>query len=129
MRTVTLAVVSLLFAIVPAGCSNPDEPAPGTVDFVVSVDGERFVLRLTDAATIQLAEENRLGRNQRFPLGPLRQGHGGFNSPWSWHFDPAETRMVDAAIEQCDGRPSYVEAHRSDFPTYCPWGARVVERR
>jgi hypothetical protein len=126
---VTLAVVSLLSAIVPAGCSNPAEPAPGTVEFVVSVDGERFVLRLTDAATIQLAEENRRGRNNKFPLGPLRQGNGGFNSPWSWHLDPAGTRLVDTAIEVCDGRPSYVEAHRSDFPTYCPWGARVVERR
>ena len=98
-------------------------------DFVVDVAGERFVLRLTDAETIALAEGNRLGRNSRFPLGPLRAGNGGFNAPWTWHLDPSETRLVELAIELCDGRPSYVEEHKSDYPTYCPWGARVVGRR
>jgi hypothetical protein len=37
--------------------------------------------------------------------------------------------MVEAAIEVCDGTPSYVEAHLEDFPTYCPWGGRVVAVR
>jgi hypothetical protein len=110
------------------GCSSPTEPAEVT-DFVVEVAGERFVLRLTDADTIRAAEDNRLGRNSKFPLGPLRAGNGGFNAPWTWHFDPAETRFVDVAMELCDGRPSYVEQHKPDYPSYCPWGARVVERR
>ena len=124
-------VFMLTAALTIAACSssNPNEPAPGAVDFVVSVSGEQFVLRLTHPETIQLAEANRLGRNQKFPLGPLRSGDGGFNAPWSWHFDPEETRMVDLAMELCDGRPSYVEGHRGDYPTYCPWGARVVGRR
>ena len=60
---------------------------------------------------------------------PLRRGDGGFNAPWSWHLDPAETRFVEAAIEVCDGTPSYVEAHLAEFPTYCPWGARIVRER
>jgi hypothetical protein len=128
MVTRVLSVASLVVIVLFAGCSNPTEPADAA-DFVVSVSGERFVLRLTDAATIQLAEDNRLGRNQKFPLGPLRQGNGGFNAPWNWHFDPAETRFVDLAIELCDGRPSYVEEHLGDYPTYCPWGAKVVERK
>ena len=38
-------------------------------------------------------------------------------------------RFVELAIEGCDGRPSYVETHQADYSTYCPWGARVVERR
>lgn len=128
-RHLRFTLGSLLLAGLTAACSNPAEPAPGSVDFIVSVSGERFVLRLTDPATIQLAEDNRLGRNQRFPIGPLRQGNGGFNSPWSWHFDPAETRLVEVAIELCDGRPSYVERNLADYPSYCPWGARVVDRR
>lgn len=119
---------SIPLVVLLAACGGPTEPA-GTADFIVSVSGERFVLRLTDTETIRLAEDNRQGRNQKFPLGPLRPGNGGFNAPWSWHFDPAETRLVDVAIEVCDGRPSYIEQHLAEFPTYCPWGARVVDRK
>lgn len=121
---------SVLFAaMLTATCSNPAEPTPSVADFVVDVDGERFVLRLTDPETIQLAEDNRQGRNRRIPAGPLRAGNGGFNAPWTWHLDPAATRFVDAAVEVCDGRPSYVDTHQGDYPTYCPWAARVISRR
>jgi hypothetical protein len=112
-----------------ASCSGGTDPNPPRADFVVSVAGESFVLRSTNPETIRLATENLEGRNGRFPIGPLRDGDGGFNGPWSWHLDPAETRMVEAAIELCDGTPSYVEAHKADFPSYCPWAARIVARR
>lgn len=125
MRIVAVALALTL----GAGCSSSTAPSPGAADFVVDVAGERFVVRLTDADTIALADANLRGRNSMFPNGPLRNGDGGFNAPWSWHLDPAETRFVEVAIEVCDGRPSYVETHRSDFPRYCPWGARVVGRR
>jgi hypothetical protein len=29
-------------------------------------------------------------------------------------------------MEVCDGRPSYVDAHLDQYPTYCPWNARIV---
>lgn len=119
----------VLLTILAAGCSNPTSPAPSFAEFVVDVSGERFVIRTSDAQTIQLAEDNRLGRNTRFPMGTLRPGNGGFNAPWTWHLEPSSVRFVEVAIELCDGRPSYVETHQSDYPTYCPWGARVVARR
>lgn len=112
-----------------AGCDVPISPSRPVAEFIVSVAGEQFVLRTVDPETIRLAEENMRGLNGRFPAGPLRRGDGGFNAPWSWHLDPARTRFVEAAVGVCDGRPSYVEQHRSDFASYCPWGARVVERR
>lgn len=127
MRLKTLFALLLAASLLPA-CSSPTEPS-SRADFIVSVEGEQFVLRLTDPETIQLAEENLQGRNQKFPNGPLRQGNGGFNAPWTWHLDPAQTRMVDVAIEVCDGRPSYVEAHESEFPRYCPWGAQITGRK
>jgi hypothetical protein len=117
-----LAVLGLL------GCSGT-EPSPGEAEFLVSVVGETFVLRARDPETVRLARENLAGRNQRFPTGPLRRGDGSFNAPWSWHLDPVEVRMTEAAIEICDGRPSYVETHLADYPTYCPWGARIVAER
>jgi hypothetical protein len=121
-------VVMAGLAVFALACSSPTEPAE-VAEFIVDVSGERFVLRLTDPDTIQAAEDNRLGRNSQFPIGPLRAGHGGFNAPWTWHFDPAETRFADLAMEVCDGRPSYVETHKPDYPSYCPWGARVIARR
>jgi hypothetical protein len=123
-RTAALLAAGLTLA----SCSGT-EPDPGPADFVVSVGGETFVLRTGDDETVRLARENLAGGNRRFPIGPLRAGDGGFNAPWSWHLDPAEVRMTEAAIELCDGLPSYVEAHRADFATYCPWAARVVAER
>jgi hypothetical protein len=40
-------------------------------------------------------------------------------------------RMAEAAIEVCDGIPSYVETHLDEFLDvgYCPWSARVVAIR
>lgn len=111
-----------------AACDSETDPSP-FADFVVDVAGERFVVRTSDGETIQLADDNRLGRNNRFPIGTLRPGTGGFNAPWTWHLEPESVRFVEVAIEVCDGRPSYVETHQADYSTYCPWGARVIERR
>ena len=124
----TVRALATLAALGLAACSAT-EPTQVEAEFVVSVLGETFVMRVRDPETIRLAREHLQGRNQRFPVGPLRGGHGGFNAPWSWHFDPAEVRLAEAAIEVCDGTPSYVESHLADFPSYCPWAARIVAER
>jgi hypothetical protein len=122
--------LALAAAFAVFGCSSsPTAPGPEGAEFVVDVAGERFVVRVTDPATIERARQNLQGRNTMFPAGPLRAGNGGFNAPWTWHMDPAQTRFVEVAIEVCDGRPSYVESHQADYPMYCPWGARVVSAR
>jgi hypothetical protein len=120
-------IVLLALSVLLPACS--DDPSEVEAEFVVSVADETFVMRVRDPETIRLAQENIERRNQRFPIGALLRGDGGFNAPWSWHLDPAQVRMTEIAIEVCDGRPSYVEAHLADFPTYCPWGARVIRRR
>lgn len=129
MRRMTLAFVAALAVVAGSGCSSAADPSPASAEFLVAVGEETFVLRTTDAQTIQLARERLRGQNVRFPSGPLLAGDGGFNAPWSWHLDPAETRMVEVAIEVCDGTPSYVDAHRGDFARYCPWGADIVAER
>lgn len=128
-RRVLLAAIALALA-----CSSSDggitPPPPGTAEFVVDVAGERFVLRVADSAAARLARERMLGGNIRFPAGPLRRGDGGFNQPWHWHFVPDRVQMVEGAIEVCDARPSYVEAHIDDFLlSYCPWGAEIISER
>jgi hypothetical protein len=110
-----------------AGCASTPDGA--RADFVVRVESETFMVRVTDPETILAFRAAAAGGRSGFPIGPLRRGDGGFNAPWSWHLDPDETRLTEAAIEVCDGMPSYVQAHLDDFPTYCPWGARIVEER
>ena len=121
-----LAIVVVSTALT-VSCST--EPDPPFGEFVVLVDTESFIARITDPATIVQFREAMAGARSGFPAGPLRPGNGGFNSPWTWHLDPDETRLVEAAIEICDGRPSYVETHQSEFPTYCPWSSRIVAER
>jgi hypothetical protein len=44
--------------------------------------------------------------------------------------DPDNIEFADAAIEVCDGTPSFVESHIDHFvdvvKTYCPWSAKLV---
>jgi len=119
---------ALACLLVGGGC-GATQATDTAAQFVVAVGSEQFVLRVTDAETIRLARERLAGRGTGFPAGPVRRGDGGFNAPWSWHLDPAETRIVEAAIEVCDGTPSYVEAHLDEFASYCPWGAVIVSER
>jgi hypothetical protein len=119
-------LATALVGLLAGGGCGATQATETVADFVVAVGSERFVLRVSDPETIRLARDRLAGRGTGFPAGPVRRGDGGFNAPWSWHLDPAETRIVEAAVEVCDGTPSYLEAHLDDFPTYCPWGASIV---
>jgi hypothetical protein len=123
-------VAAILATVLLSSCASPGAPAsPVQADFLVDVAGERFVLRLTDPEAIRLAQRNQRGETTAFPFGTVKPGDGGFNQPWSWHLDPAGATFVELAMEVCDGRPSYLEAHLDEYPVYCPWGGRIVGRR
>jgi hypothetical protein len=110
-----------------AGCSN-DVADRAYTDFVVAVGDETFVVRAQTPEAIGAGLDLLNGRGQRFPVGRLLEGDGGFNAPWSWHIDPATLTFTEVAIEVCDGTPSYVEAHVEEYARvgYCPWGGRVT---
>jgi hypothetical protein len=124
-----LSGIAIVFIL---GCSSEDPASnlpPGGQYFTVQVVNDSFIMYVTDPDTIRLATLNYQGRSTTFPSGRIERGHGGFNQPWKWHFIPASVRMVEASVEVCDGRPSYVEQHVDDYVAigYCPWGARVVK--
>ncbi len=49
------------------------------------------------------------------------RANGGTNREKApWPLDPAETRLVDVAIEVCDGRPSYFERNQSAIQPTAP---------
>jgi hypothetical protein len=127
-----LVLAAFAFTLALARCDG-DTSADPHRDFVVDVVGERFVMRTTDPDTIQQAVAILNGAENRFPIGPLLRGNGGFNPPWSWHMDPDQVRLTEVAVEVCDGRPSYVEENLDDFLMpgvgYCPWSGRIVGER
>ena len=67
--------------------------------FLVDVNGERFVIYVTDPETIRLALENMKGKNSLFLMGVLARKDSGFNKPWSWHLKPETVRIVGVSIE------------------------------
>jgi hypothetical protein len=96
----------------------------GPEAFRVFVTNPAAIMRL-----IQLRDGARVGSipNGRILRGP---GAGMHNAPHGWHLDPEDIEIVDVAIELCDGSPSYVDAHLSEYVDvigrYCPWGAQLV---
>ena len=125
-------ILSAFVIVVLFGCSveHPAEQFPDGQFFTVRVISDQFVIFVTDSQTIRLATENFHGNNNFFPIGRIARGNGGFNQPWNWHLVPESVRMTAAAIELCDGRPTYVESHLDDYlnaGSYCPWSGKIVK--
>ncbi|MEO8361291.1 MAG: hypothetical protein ABI672_14765 [Vicinamibacteria bacterium] len=130
-----LAFLALLITV-HVGCGTPSD-LDGTALFRVrackgSGSGEIFHIQLSDPRTIAEADAL-VGVGQRkIPVGRLVAGSGGFNAPWSWHMDPSTVTLADAAIEVCDGCPSFVENELpywlNTVKTYCPWSAEILAR-
>lgn len=135
-RRMNARVVSVGLAVVLAACSTPTAPSKdlrgGVLATFRSVN-QTFKVFVTAPATInalyalQRGDASASIPNGRILRGP---GAGSHNAPWSWHLDPADVQMADATMELCDGSPSYVEAHLTEYVEvigrYCPWGATLV---
>ena len=123
--------VAAIVCVFLAACSAATEPDSGRT-FIIEVSGERFRVRTSDDAVITQLEMRRREGVVGVVAGDLVAGDGGFNDGWSWHLDPANIRVPDAAIELCDGRPSMVEDDLTYWletvESFCPWGAKVVGR-
>lgn len=137
MFRVLPAFVLVCLAAVAACSSSPTAPSPdleGGVVATFDVSGTRFNVFVTNPAAIsRLIRIDRGAELGQIPNGRIRRGAGAgsHNAPFSWHLDPEDIEIVDAAIELCDGNPSYVENHVDEFVDvvgrYCPWGAELVD--
>src|SRR5262249_25577286 len=117
-------------------CGSPTSPGglDGGVLATFEVGSERFNVFVTNPTTIDQLFELKNGTSvANIPNGRILKGagQGRHNAPYSWHLDPREIEMAFSAIEVCDGAPSYVQNHLSEYVNvvkrYCPWGARLVE--
>lgn len=115
-----------------AGCdgSPTTEEEDDRDAFLVEVLGERFYVRATSPDAVAALTARQQSGEVSVVLGEVKQGDGGFNAPWSWHLDPASVEVADAAMELCDGRPSFVQKDVArwiaEARVFCPWSARVV---
>lgn len=114
-------IASLPATRIPPGCPGTGQPLPENPDLAggvlvsaVAVD-ESYRVWLTNATGIAQVYDLAWGRPplQRGGLfnGLLRSGpgKGEHNAPWTWHLDPEETGVAEGTIEECQGRPSFVE--------------------
>lgn len=112
-----------------------DVPDSGIIA-IFDVNGEQFRVWVTNEQTIEDILALEAGESDAaIPSGTIHHGPGAFthNVPWSWHLDPEDVEMVEAAIGLCNATLSAVEANVDEFVdiigSYCPWSAQLIEVR
>jgi hypothetical protein len=112
-RTLVPACGSLL-----AGCgAEAVKPFPecapvrlsGGVYAALQVGEDQFHAWITDPVAIEQALA--LWEGQSTATSPAARvvcTAVSWNCPWSWHIDPSDLQFVEAAVELCDGQPSWL---------------------
>ncbi len=131
MRFSALYLLAVIGSLLACGTSiTGPNTGPLQVVFIVRVGDEQFHVLLQGAKIEQARRILRGEEAQKIISGPLAAGSAQYNLPWSWHLIPAETALVDNAIELCDGKPSFVEMNLDYWlgtvGRYCPWSAEIV---
>jgi hypothetical protein len=96
------------------------------------VGTETFRQHITSPAGIEGALALWKGTsNAGIPVGTLSCKCTGWNCEWDFHMAPESITFAHAAIELCDGTPSYVNSHCAEFGggSYCPWSAQLTVLR
>lgn len=128
--SVTVAGIMVALGMAPPASAATKPPVHDdyVATFKFPLQREIYRVRLTEAGDIQLARDILAGKvGKKVPVGLVVYGSPDVNDGWSWHIDPGSFAFNDAAIEVCDGLPSYVEAHRITSPYFCPWSAALSQ--
>ena len=108
----------------------PDCLATGGADVTFRIVSESLTVWVTNGTFIDRAKQLLSTGTRQIPIfGTLLDGRDS-DPQWTWHPDPQNVSFADAAIEVCDGLPSYVEANKTYWlqtvGMYCPWSAVVT---
>lgn len=139
-----------LAAALLAGCegSTPPLAGPSTcvgipgpcaiVTFAWSAWPDTMLVMVTHEPTIEAARSYvATGEGPSIPSGPILRGAGS-DPRLPFHYVPEHVRLVDLAIELCDGRLMKTEAQLNEYLRgstgnanasgghFCPWDARPV---
>ena len=116
-----------LDAMPPADC--PCSALAGGALIGFGIQSESLTVWVTNGAFIDRAKQLLATGARQIPIfGTLLDGRA-CDPQWTWHVDPQNVSFADAAIEVCDGLPSYIEANKAYWlgtvGSYCPWSAVV----
>ncbi|SDH71305.1 calmodulin-binding protein [Nonomuraea jiangxiensis] len=137
MRMIPAKVAAALSAFALLTLTTPapvQAAAPVRFEFT-DITGERFVVQLTDPASIQHARDLLSGVTTDRPhiIGRITPRPAPYNPRWSYHLNPDTIGFFNVAIEVCDATIPYVEDHLDEaggafLPGYhwCPWTSRLV---
>ena len=136
-----------LFATAGAlGCSSTVEPervalpVSALVTFAFTgKPADTMKVFISDTATISAAQSFiATGRGPHLLIGTIIRG-AGVDTRYPFQFVPQTVRLVDAAIELCDGAPMQTSSDVDDFiqgatgnraassATWCPWSSYPVQ--
>jgi hypothetical protein len=118
----------LLDATLPPDCLCSALSGGALVNF--RIVNESLTVWVTNGAFIDRAKELLATGARQIPIfGTLLDGRA-CDPQWTWHVDPQNVSFADAAIELCDGLPSYIEANKTYWletvGSFCPWSAIVA---
>ena len=138
-------VIVALTALVIAGCSSSSlsEPIGGSAAVLTVVfdanPTDTIEVLVTDSATIAAAEAYVATKSgPRLVSGQIVKG-AGFDTRYPFHFVASSVRLVDFAIEICDGAPMKTAQDVSQFfewstgnassasAQWCPWGSSPLK--
>jgi hypothetical protein len=138
-------ILLLFCAAALAGCFKTIiDPAIETPEAVITVafdgkPGDTLRIVVTDSATIVAAERFvSTGQGPHLVTGTIVRGSG-VDTRYPFHFRPESVRIVDAAIELCDGAPMRTSQAVEEFfqgstgsassesAQWCPWASRPIK--
>ncbi len=117
----------LLDAALPPDCLCSARTGGAMITF--GIQSESLTVWVTNGTFIDRAKQLLTTGGHQIPIfGTLLDG-AACDPQWTWHVDPQNVSFADAAIELCDGLPSYIEANKAYWlgtvGSYCPWSAVV----
>jgi hypothetical protein len=129
------AQVTELYVRISAGLRLAEATAGPAFFDMRDVNGDSFVIKLWDPATIAHARRIVSGEETGaiHVIGKVVDSRVAYNPEWAYHLDPSSIGFFENAVEVCDATIRYVEDHLIEVggaflpgSIWCPWTSTLV---
>jgi hypothetical protein len=132
MRKLISSLGALAIAVAAASCSDSTGPGVARFRFRESLTSEVIRVAINNVAAEAEATSLLQSGEERWVLGSIRRGDGGFNAGWTWHLDPATISFAEVTIEACQTAASAIADDLDywiGFGQVCIWGVVAARER